>query len=113
MRRSSWNRPLGKAVLAGKLGGSPPQSQYEKANKITITPATVGQFITGLKAELAERDRLAAAAQTDANVKTFWQRRDRHVGCDSLKQWQDAEEQRVTKAMQTAATEAQMNAAVA
>lgn len=93
-------------------GSTPlPTSYYTPANRIAITPAVVDQFITGLRAEVAERDRIAAAKATDANVVKFWRRHDRKVYCDSLAKNADASVEAAVKAMQQASTEAQLSAA--
>jgi hypothetical protein len=111
-RKWQWTLLLVAATSTTMAAAAAAQNPYVPANKVTVTPAVVTQFATGLRAELAERDRLAAAAQTDANVKAFWRHRDARMRCDSAKAWQDAEAQRLAKVMQTTTNPAQITAAV-
>jgi hypothetical protein len=104
----------GAAQGAAQNGSEVPltTSYYTPSNKIPITPAVVDQFLAGLRAEVAERDRIAAAKSTDANVVKFWRRHDRKVYCDSVMKNVDADLAAAQRSMQTASSEAQMNAAV-
>jgi hypothetical protein len=75
------------------------QTDASKGRKVAITSEVLDRFITGLKAELAERDRLARA-NPQPDVAKYWSRQDRTAYCDSAEAADKAQQEKDVKQMQ-------------
>src|SRR4051812_37470872 len=65
--------PASAPATSGSEDTSDPTRFYTPAYQIPITADVVERFIKGLRAELAERDRIAASSNTDRNVVSYFQ----------------------------------------
>jgi hypothetical protein len=78
--------PTQTPAAAGQKGSAATVAKgpFNGAAKPVITSDVLGRFVTAMRAELAERDRIKQERAAD-DLGVYYQMRDRHQRCDSVK----------------------------